>query len=517
MELAQLIKTPSKTEMDPREQIDILFAASEVAPFSKTGGLGDVAASLPKAIVGQGHRVSVITPLYGHLDPTDMHLSRRLTKLSVPRKGKVQNKVEATVWETRNIEGVRIFFIEQDEFFGRDGIYGYDGDEFDDNAARFSFFSRAIIEFAIQMSVPVDVIHCNDWHTALAPVYRDHYYEDELADTSVVLTIHNLAYQGKFDGELMDQTGLPKKFYKESELRDGDDINFLKGGIRHADTITTVSPTFADEITTEEGGFGLHGLFEERADDLHGVLNGADYSIWSPENDTHLDVQYDIEGLNGKRRNKAELQHKFKLPIRPTMPLLSFIGRLADQKGLDILIPAVRELLESIESEREGFQLLFLGEGDEGFAKQLRELEEDFPKRVGVHVGYSEDLAHKFQAGSDMLLIPSKYEPCGLTQLYAMRYGTLPIVHATGGLADTVSDPGDDDSLSSGFVFHDYTTDALRQTITRACKRYSNYRKWRPLMETAMKQDFSWNESARKYADIYELSSKNRNSETDDE
>ena len=383
MELAQLIKTPSKTEIDPREQVDVLFAASEIAPYSKTGGLGDVAASLPKAIVGQGHRVSVLTPLYGHLDPDELHLSRRLTKLSVPRKGKVRSKVEATIWETRNIEGVRLFFIEQDEFFGRDGIYGYDGEEFEDNAARFSFFSRAIVEFAIQMSVPVDVIHCNDWHTSLAPVYRDHYYEDELSDTSIVLTIHNLAYQGAFDGDLMDQTGLPKKFYKDTELRDGDQIKFLKGGIKHADKITTVSPTFAEEIQTEEGGFGLHELLANRSDDLHGVLNGADYTVWSPEHDTYLDVPYDIEGLNGKRRNKAELQHTFELPIRPTMPLLSFIGRLADQKGLDILIPAVRDLLGSIESEREGFQLLFLGEGSKEYAEQLEKLEEDFPRRVG--------------------------------------------------------------------------------------------------------------------------------------
>ncbi|QDG49729.1 glycogen synthase GlgA [Persicimonas caeni] len=505
MELAQLIRTASASKPSAADTRDILFASSEVAPFSKTGGLADVAASLPKALTGLGHRVSIITPLYSHLDPDELHLSRRIKPLSVPRLGKYRNKVEATVWEGRTEGGVRIFFVEQDDFFGQEGnLYGYEDNDYEDNPARFSFFSRAIIEFALQFSVPVDVIHCNDWHTALAPIYRDHYYSEELADVGVVLTIHNLAFQGSFDAEALSQTGLPKKFYKAGELRQDDGINFLQGGIVHADQVTTVSPTYAEEIQSAEGGFGLEEILSGNADKLSGVLNGADYTVWSPDIDHYIEVQYDLERLNGKRRNKAELQHRFELPIRPTLPMLAFVGRLTEQKGLDLLVPAVEKLVDSFEDDRDGFQMLFLGEGHNSYADKVKALAEKFPKRIAAHIGYSEELAHKIQAGADLLVIPSRYEPCGLTQLYAMKYGTLPIVHATGGLADTVVDPkGDEEELSTGFIFEDYDEDALSETITRATKRYRNYRKWRPLVENAMKQDFSWGSSARQYIDIY--------------
>jgi starch synthase len=506
MDLAQLIRTERSAKPSAAETHDVLFASSEVAPYSKTGGLADVAASLPKGLIAQGHRVSIITPLYKHLDPEELRLSRRLMPLQVPRLGKVRSKVEATVWEGRTDGGVRVFFIEQEEFFGKeDNLYGYGDDDFEDNAARFSFFSRAIVEFALQYSVPVDVIHCNDWHTALAPIYRDHYYEDELADVSMVLTIHNLAFQGRFSADAMSQTGLPKKFYKAGELRQGDQINFLQGGIVHADRVTTVSPTYAKEIQTEEGGFGLEDILTEHADKLEGILNGADYTVWSPEIDHYISVQYDIEHLNGKRRNKAWLQHRFELPIRPTLPMLAFVGRLTEQKGLDILMPAVEKLIEGFESDRDGFQLLFLGEGNNGYTEQVKALAERFPKRVGAHIGYSEELAHKMQAGADLLVIPSRFEPCGLTQLYAMKYGTLPIVHSTGGLADTVIDPkGEEDELSTGFIFDEYTEEAVGETIERATTRYRNYRKWRPLVENAMKQDFSWGNSAKQYIDVYD-------------
>jgi starch synthase len=506
MDLAQLIRTERSAAPSAAETHDVLFASSEVAPFSKTGGLADVAASLPTALTAQGHRVSIITPLYKHLDPEELRLSRRLMPLQVPRLGKVRNKVEATVWEGRTDGGVRVFFIDQPEFFGQDGnLYGNEDQGDEDSAARFSFFSRAIVEFALQYSVPVDVIHCNDWHTALTPIYRDHYYKDELSDVAMVLTLHNLAFQGRFDADLMSQTGLPKKFFKAGELRQGDDINFLQGGIVHADSVTTVSPTYAEEIQTEAGGFGLEEILSDNADKLQGILNGADYTVWSPDIDHYISVQYDIEHLNGKRRNKAELQHRFELPIRPTMPMLAFVGRLTDQKGLDILLPAVDKLIENFDSERDGFQLLFLGEGTDDYADKVRALAKRHPKRVGAHIGHSEELAHKIQAGADLLVVPSRYEPCGLTQLYAMKYGTLPIVHSTGGLADTVLDPkGDDEALSTGFIFDDYDEDALGETIDRATTRYRNYRKWRPLVENAMEQDFSWGNSAAQYIDIYD-------------
>ena len=482
---------------------NILFASAEVAPFAKTGGLGDVAAAFPKALAKLGDGASVFVPLYKHLDPEELKLSRRLRTLKVPRKGKNQEQAEATIWEGRLDHGVRIFFVENDEFFGHEGIYGYEGEDDADSAARWAFFGRAIVEFARQFSVPVDLIHCNDWHTSLAPVYRDHYYEDELGEVPMVFTIHNLGYQGRFPTELFDETGLPQSYESDDELVHDGDINYMKGGILHTDKLTTVSPTYAKEIQTEEYGHGLHEVIASRGDDFLGILNGADYTVWSPSTDSFIPVRYDIEGLNGKRRNKAELQHEFDLAIRPAVPLLGFVGRLTDQKGLDILIPAVRQLLSEIEDPREGFQAVFLGTGDEEYARQLEELAEEYPRLVGTCIDYDERLAHLYQAGCDMLLIPSRYEPCGLTQLYAMKYGTLPVVHATGGLADTVVDVDADKPNSTGFVFGDYSSDALTSTLRRALERYSHYRKWRPLMERAMKQNFSWTKSARSYQELY--------------
>ncbi|MFU8807015.1 MAG: glycogen synthase, partial [Bradymonadaceae bacterium] len=456
MELAKLIRTTDSSALVATRPLHITFASSEVAPFSKTGGLGDVAASLPKALARRGHQVSVITPLYKHLDPEKMRLARRLNTLEVPRRSKSQNKAEAVVWEARTDSGVRVFFLENEEYFGRDGLYGYDDRDFEDNAERFAFFSRAVVEHALQFSTPVDIIHCNDWHTALAPIYRNHYYADELSDVATVITLHNLAFQGKFPKKAADATGLPKKYAGTSELLTEDgEINFLKGGLLHAHAITAVSPTYAKEIRTADGGFGLHEVLEDRKDDLVGILNGADYSVWSPDIDRHIAVRYEEATLNGKRQNKARLQHEFGLPIRPTLPTLAMISRLTEQKGLDILIPALKKLLKGFTDEQEGFQFVALGDGKNKYSVALEKLAKEYPKRVAFHPGYSEELAHRIQAGADIMLVPSKFEPCGLTQIYAMRYGTLPIVHATGGLADSVTDAGIDGKEGSGFVFHD--------------------------------------------------------------
>ncbi len=507
MDISQLIKTKRDGNQAASRPLHILFATSEVAPFSKTGGLGDVAASLPAALAARGHHVNIITPLYGHIDPEEYHLSKRLRVVEVPRKGLRQNKLTTTIWEGHLRGGVRVFFVENEEFFGRDGLYGYDGDAFEDNAARFSFFSRAIIEFVLANDVPVDIIHCNDWHTALAPVYAAHYYEDDFLDRAFIFTIHNLAHQGVFGDAQFDDTGLPRgKFFTGGDLRgeNGEGINFLRAGLLYSDHVTTVSPTHASEIQTETGSFGLTETLRGCQDILSGILNGADYSVWSPSVDHKIELRYDVDSLNNKRRNKAALQHRFHLPGRPTLPLLGFIGRLAEQKGLEILIPALRKLLKQFESEREGFQVVFLGEGDKSYERRLQALQRDFPKRVSVHVGYEEEIAHQIQAGTDLLLVPSKFEPCGLTQIYALRYGTLPLVHATGGLADTVVDADDARSTKgTGFTFESFDEESLIAAIERATSSYKNYRRWRPLMINAMAQDFSWNESAKSYEEIY--------------
>ncbi len=500
MDLTKLIKTQRGGTLEA--PLNILFASSEVAPFSKTGGLGDVAGALPSALAQRGHNVQVITPLYRHIDPAELSLSLRLRTLDVPRKARSQSKVEVRLWEGRMASGVRIFFVDAPQFFDRDGVYGYDSDQFEDNAARFAFFSRAVVEFARHSSVPVDVVHCNDWHTGLAPIYAKHYYGDDLGDTRFVFTIHNLAYQGVFDAKTFAATGLPKgDYFKEDGLLHDGSLNFLKGGILYSDAVTTVSQTYADEIQTEAGGCGLHDVLASRAGAVSGILNGADYGVWSPDVDDSIDVRYDVDTLNGKRQNKAALQHGFGLPVRPTMPLLGFVGRLTEQKGLDLLIPALRTKLDAITNEREGFQVVFLGEGEQRYVDALEKLQADYPKRVGVRVGYEEGLAHKLQAGSDILLVPSIFEPCGLTQIYALRYGTLPLVHATGGLADTVIEGSGGDA--TGFVFQDYEQEQLEDALARATSTYRKYRQWRPLMVNAMRQDFSWGESARAYEELY--------------
>ncbi len=504
MDLSRYITTKDSSDFVAEERLTVVFASSEVAPFSKTGGLGDVAASLPMALAQRGHNVVIFTPLYGHLDPHKLRLSKRLHSLEVPRKSKAQSKVEATLWEGRLGQGVRIFFVDAEEYFGREGLYGQDGAAFEDNAERFAFFSRAAVEFARSYPLNVDVLHCNDWHTGLAPVYARHYYEEEFANTSVLMTIHNLAFQGTFEGDQFDATGLPKKFADEGELLDDSGkLNYLKGGLLHADRITTVSPGYAKEIQTEEKGMGLHALLQARSEELTGILNGADYNVWSPDVDRHISVQYDVETLNGKRQNKAELQHKNGLPVRPTLPLIGVISRLTEQKGIDVMVPTIRSLLSGLEDERDGFQLFVLGEGESWLHEDLEALAKEFPKRVVFKAGYDEAMAHRVQAGSDILLVPSRFEPCGLTQIYSMRYGTVPVVHSTGGLADTVSDLRDDPDHGTGFVFKELTEDAMAGAIERASAAYRNYRKWRPLMVRAMELDFSWGESAHQYESLY--------------
>ena len=500
IDLKKLIRTTDQGTKRANRALNIAFATTEFAPLAKTGGLGDVAGALPKALADRGHRVAVIMPLYKHIDPELLRFSRRLRTLEVPLKGKSGKTVEATVWETAVSNGVKLFFIDYPPFFGRDGLYGYDDGAFEDNAERFAFFSRAVVEFARQFGIPFDVIHLNDWHTALAPTYIDAFYKKELQVASV-LTVHNVAFQGGFDANKFDATGLTKA--SQPALTNGNGINFLKAGLTSATAVTTVSPTYAEEICTPEFGCGLEDIFQQREKSLTGILNGVDYTIWSPDVDHHIEVRFSEETLNGKRRNKAQLQHDFRLPVRPTLPLLAFVGRMTEQKGLDILVPALRKLLKGFEDEQSGFQVVFLGEGESAYEKQVEKLAAEFPRRVACHIGYSDEMAHRLIASSDMIIVPSRFEPCGLTQIYAMKYGTLPIVHATGGLADTVVDASNTEVTGTGFVFDKYDRTALWKAIERASDLYRHHRSWRPLMVNAMQQNFSWDESARDYEETY--------------
>lgn len=504
MELAQLIRTKRPQKPGAAETLDILFAAAQVRPYSEDGPMADVAANLPKALSTLGHRVSIITPLYKHLDPGELHLSRRLQPLQVPRLGKVRKKVEATIYEGRTPNGVRIFFIEQPDFFANeDEETGELSAE--QEVARFAFFSRAVVEFALQYSTPVDVIHCNDWQSALAPIFRDYYYAEEMSEMPCVLTIHDLQSQGVFPREAISESGLPKRFERADELGQDKSINFLKGGIRHATRLSTVSPTYAEQIQSAEAGFGLDAELRDAEEKLTGILNGADYSIWSPDVDHFIDLQYDLSDLNAKRKNKTALQREFGLPERPTLPLLAFKGPLTPERGIELVLPAVENLLASYEHERDSFQMIFVADGDKKYVDQVRALAEKFPRHVAAHIGEGEELAHKLLAAADLFLLPTKFEPFGLIQLYAMKYGALPIVHATGGLLDTVCDPsrGDQEEGATGFVFEGFEAKSLEDTIARATTRYRHYRQWRPMIQNAMEADFSWESSAAQYIDLY--------------
>ncbi len=505
MELTKLIQTRRHTT-DPADHLHVLFAVSEVAPFSKSGGLGDVASALPAALPEMGHHVSVISPLYKHLDPVKLNFSRRLLPLEVAQKGLRMSKTEFIVWETRHANGTRLIFLQNDEFFGEDNLYGDGEKEYEDNSKRFAIFSRAVIEYARSASRPFDIIHSNDWQTALCNVYAKHYYADEFKNTAFVLTIHDLSKQGTFPIDNFDDTGLPKtKYLKSGDLlsEDKSELNFLRAGILYTDKITTVSPTYATEILDEERAFGLHETLQSRKEELSGILNGADYNVWSPDADREIEVNYDLENLNGKRRNKAALQHLYKLPVRPMLPLLAFVGHLTEQKGVDLLVSALDQLLETFTSERDGFQVIFLGEGPAANKKLIDDLAQKYPRRVAVKTDYDEATAHKIQAGADILLVPSRFEPCSLTQIYALRYGTLPLVHATGGLVDTVTDATEGTSQGTGFVLESLDVDHIKETILRATSNFRHYRQWRPLMINAMLQNFSWVQAAKHYHKVY--------------
>jgi len=502
MDVSNLVSSRLE-QPDDADRLNLLFAAPALAPYS--GGdidspLADICAGLAGAIARQGHRVSVLTPMYPSVDPADHQLSKRLRGLTVPRQGKNQQKAETTIWEGRTHFGVRTFLLDSDRYFGKDDPVA--GDE-TDVADRFAFFSRAIVEFCRTFSLPIDLVHLHDWYGALAPVYRDHYYGDELDDIGMVLTMHDLSEQGEFSGDSFGLTGLPQSYNKKSELLLDDNLNFLQGGIRHADALTTASPTYAEQIQKPEHGEGLHKILRERSDDITGIPYGVDYGTWSPAADTHIAVNYDVDNLNGKRRNKAELQHHFDLAIRPAVPLLGSLGPFDNRHGLNIMLPALEKWLHSQSKGRPSFQVILSGSGDDAYEQRIRQLAKDYPEQVGAYIGDSIPMRHHMFAGCDAMLVPHVTEPCGLTQLYAMRYGTLPIAHSTGGLADTVLDVDRDAGGATGFLFDRFDTDALLDRTKDAIERYSNYRKWRPIMEQAMRQDFSWAAAANRYLDVY--------------
>jgi starch synthase len=477
----------------------ILFVASEGLPFSKTGGLADVIEALPKALVAGGHEVAVVLPRYRGVQAKRVVVP----KLAVPMGASVRF---AAIADGTTLNGVRYFFVEDAEYFDRDTLYGAGGRDYPDNGERFAEFSRAAIEVARQAWMP-DVIHCHDWQSALVPVLLRTLYENDAQarDLPVVFTIHNMGYQGVFPRELLARIGLPEKLFSLDALEFYAQVNYLKGGLLFADYLTTVSRKYAEEIQTAENGVGLDGVVKSRAKRLVGILNGVDYSVWSPENDPLIAQRYSARNLAGKAACKKDLLAQFQLPEENLRrPLVGIVSRFADQKGFDLLAEVGSALLA------EDLAMVALGAGEAKHERMFRDLAGRFPKKLAVKIAYDNTLAHKIEAGADMFLMPSRYEPCGLNQIYSLRYGTVPVVRATGGLDDTIEAFDPAGTRGTGFKFQEYTGAALLGAVREALAVYADAPAWRRLQINGMAKDFSWQASAAEYARLYEDARKAR-------
>jgi len=483
--------------------VNILFVSSEVTPFAKTGGLADVCGSLPIELNKLGHNVSVMMPAYRQvkgqpgIEPLNI-------KFDVP----IGNKIVRgrLLRGTLPNSEVPIFFIEQDDYFDRPELYRHKGEDYKDNCERFSFFCRAALEAIRMLKLEVEVIHCHDWQTCLIPAYLHieyahcHGYET----IGSLLTIHNLAYQGIFWHWDMLLTGLDWKYFNWHQMEFYGKLNLLKTGLTFADGLNTVSPTYAKEIQTDPLGCGLEGVLQSRSDVLCGIVNGVHYAEWDPATDKHIPYQYDVTNWqSGKGACKAALQSELGLPISPRTPVIGLVGRLADQKGWDLVAELMHRWVRDVD-----VQWAIIGTGELKYHEILSRLAHEFPHRVGLRLDFNEGISHRIEAGSDIFLMPSAYEPCGLNQLYSLKYGTVPVVRATGGLKDTVADANDDNlwhQRATGFVFENYTTHEMEVALGRALNSYHHQtERWQQIVETGMQQDWSWRKSALEYVELYQ-------------
>lgn len=474
----------------------ILMATSEFHPYSKTGGLADMVAALTKTLAQKGHRVGVVTPLYRGIREKFPELRPFDWQMTLPLGG---SHVSARIWIVEPVAGMTIYFVDQPGFFDRPGIYNENGADYADNAARFIFFSKAAIHLARYLPWGPQVMHVHDWQTGLVPmlVQQQRLAEGWGKATPVMLTIHNLAYQGIFAADAFALANLPASWFNPGTAEFHGALNMLKAGIATADVITTVSPRYAREIMTEEFGCGLDGLLRHRADVVHGVLNGVDYEEWNTTTNPHLKFHYRADQLAGKTRNKTALQKELGLPVNPRVPLFGSVTRLAEQKGVDLLVPALEEMLGR------PMQFVLLGSGDGHYERSLRSLARRHPDKVAIRIGYDQGLSHRIEAACDFFLMPSRFEPCGLNQMYSLRYGTIPIVRATGGLDDSVVDPSENQQEATGIKFTEYSAAALAHAMRKALALYATKPALRAFRERGMKADFSWETTANRYLQLY--------------
>jgi starch synthase len=472
----------------------IAMIASEVTPLAKTGGLADVIGTLSVDLERLGYEVCVVAPAYRSAMQGNFDLRETGMALSVPLSDRQRH---ATVSETSIGKKVPVYLIRADPYFDREFIYGTPSGDYSDNAERFIFFSRAALE--VLRHNPVDVVHCHDWQAALAAVFLKiqpaRYVETAAA--KIVLTIHNLGFQGVFDQSFWPLLNLDPTYFTPQFLEYYGAINFLKGGLIFADKITTVSPSYGQEILTAEQGFGLEGVLRQRASDLVGILNGIDDHLWNPRTDPFITHHYDQNSLAVKLDCKNALQRDVGLPERSNTPVIAMISRLTSQKGFDL----VEEMFDSL-MERD-VQIVLLGNGDPRFERFFQTAVERYPGRVAVEIGFNESLAHRMEAGADLFLMPSLYEPCGLNQMFSLKYGTIPVVRAIGGLKDTVQDYHAENQTGTGFVFQPYASQALLAAIDRALAVFRDEHAWTELRRRAMAMDYSWDRSARIYSNLY--------------
>jgi starch synthase len=477
--------------------LKVLLVSSEVAPFAKTGGLADVSGALPLALKRLGIDVRVALPYYRAVKEGPFEVACLLENLEI-RVG--HDVLRDDVYVTSMKGDIPVYLINKDEYFDRRSLYGTSKGDYFDNLERFVYFSKALFLLCKRLPFAPDVIHSNDWQTGLVPAYLQSMFRktSPFVKTASLFTIHNLAYQGLFPGEKFHVTGLPEHLFAPHGIEFWGRINLLKSGILFSDIVTTVSRQYSKEIQTPEFGYGLDGVLRNRREDLFGVVNGVDYGEWAPERDPLIAAHYSVSNLDGKERCKEDLLALFHLPeALKTQPVIGVISRLVSQKGFDLLAGILDELM------KEDLGLIVLGTGDPVYEQLFLQAAQRYPRKVAVKITYDNPLAHKIEAGADMFLMPSRYEPCGLNQIYSLKYGTVPIVRATGGLEDTIVDYDIQTERGTGFKFRRYQADDLLRCIRGALSVYQDRKRWERLMHQGMEADFSWERPARRYLSLY--------------
>ncbi|HPA70818.1 MAG TPA: glycogen synthase [Spirochaetota bacterium] len=475
----------------------IAFITPEAYPFVKTGGLADVAHSLPRAMARLGHDVRLVIPRYYRVDKERFGLKLVPPPLGVPLGS---GEKWAAVYESRFVAEVPAYFIEHDNFFGRDGLYDDGYGAYADNGERFAFFCRAALQALKALDFRPDIIHCNDWQTGLAPVYlRTAYARDAFfRGAASVITVHNVGYQGVFPDSMMECALLGREHFHSGALEYFGQVNFLKGGLVFSDAVTTVSRRYAGEIQTPEFGYNLAGVFASLGGRLYGITNGVDYGKWEPSTDARIPARYSADELAGKIKCRKALQRRFNLPAQGKDPIVGTVSRLTYQKGMDVLAEALFLLMRDRK-----FQFVLLGSGEDGIIRRFEELRRAFPDRVGLFWGYDEELAHLVEAGIDIYAMPSRYEPCGLNQMYSLRYGSVPVVRATGGLDDTVMDEFAFPGKGTGFKFSELTPAVLADTFSKVFRAFRDKAAWGDIVRRGMAVHYSWDDAAREYGKVY--------------